>query len=123
MDALLQLVIGLWAGCLANAIWYYINYYIEPRKYKILGKYRFPLLTIFEHYHWSTMLFIFGFRLDLPILIGMAIPILLDEALVQTHKFALGSGHSIPSALLEVTIFLLWALAELLYAAIPKPIP
>lgn len=117
MGALLQLVLGLWVGCMANAIWYYICYYVEPRKYKISGKYRFPLLTIFEHYHWATVLFILGFRLDLPLLVGIAIPLLLDEALAQAHKFAMGSGHFVPSALVEIVILLLWALAELIYAA------
>ncbi|MEM1530976.1 MAG: hypothetical protein QXI05_05550 [Candidatus Bathyarchaeia archaeon] len=119
MSVLAQLVIGLWIGCVANALWYYINYYVEPKKYKISGKYRHPLLIIFEHYHWSTILFILGFRLDTPVLVGAAIPLLLDEALAQNHKFAMGSGHFQASLLIEIMILLLWCWAELIAATIP----
>jgi hypothetical protein len=40
--------------------------------------------------------------------------LLLDEAIGQNHKFAVGSGHALPSALIEAIILALWALAELL---------
>jgi hypothetical protein len=39
---------------------------------------------------------------------------LLDEAIGQAHKFALGSGHEVPSALLEIMIIALWILIEFL---------
>jgi len=107
-------VIGLWVGGIANAIWYWKWSVYDARREKPLGKYRHPLLTIFEHYHWATISMIIGFRLWVPALIGFGIVLLLDEALAQNHKFALGSGHEIPSALLEIIIILVWILAELL---------
>jgi len=85
-----------------------------------LGKYRHPVLALLEHYHWATILYILGFRLwDLiypvsPVLVGMATVLLLDESVGQSHKFALGSGHFVPSILIETAIILLWILAELL---------
>lgn len=108
------LILGLWIGAIANAIWYHWCYYIETRKYKIGGKYRISFLYIFEHYHWATILFILGLRLDLPIMIGVGIVLLLDECLAQAHKFALGSGHERESMLVEVIILLLWISVEMI---------
>jgi hypothetical protein len=113
MEDITWIILGLWAGAIANAIWYH---YAVPRGYveKPVGKYKHPLLIIFEHYHWATILYILGFRLNIPFLVGFATVLLLDEAIGQAHKFALGSGHEVPSALLEITIIALWILAELL---------
>jgi len=111
---LAQLVAGLWLGSVANAIWYWKWSIYDARRGKPLGKYRHPLTKLLEHYHWATISMILGFRLWIPALIGFGLVLLLDEALAQSHKFALGSGHEIPSALIEVEIILLWILAELL---------
>ena len=106
--------IGLWVGAIMNAIWYWKWSIYDARRGKPLGKYKYPLLTLFEHYHWATVLYILGFRLNLPFLSGAATVLLLDEALTQNHKFAIGSGHALPSALMEAMILALWALAELM---------
>ena len=108
------LVIGLWIGGIVNAIWYYWWGWLGARKGKPIGKYKHPLLSIFEHYHWATILYILGFRLDLPILVGVATVLLLDESLAQSHKFALGSGHFKESLLLELLILSSWMFAEAL---------
>jgi hypothetical protein len=68
---------------------------------------RYPLLVIFEHYHWATILYILDLRLDIPFLLGFATILLLDETIGQARKFALGSGHEAPSALLEAMIIAL----------------
>ena len=111
-------VIGLWIGGIANAAWYYWWAYLGAKRGKPSGKYRHPVLSLFEHYHWATVLYILGFRLWSPVispaLLGIATVLLLDEATAQAHKFSLGSGHEVPSALIEVIILLLWLLAELL---------
>jgi hypothetical protein len=114
IDTALQAVIGLWIGAIINAIWYWKWSIYDARRGKPLGKYRYPLLTLFEHYHWATVLYILGFRLNLPFLCGAGTVLLLDEALAQNHKFAIGSGHALPSALIEAMILALWALVELL---------
>jgi hypothetical protein len=106
-------VIGLWIGGIANAIWYWKWAIYDARRGKPLGKYRHPLLTLFEHYHWATIAYILCFRLHMPFFGGMATIWLIDEAVAQNHKFAIGSGHEVPSMLLEVLILLLWALIEL----------
>jgi hypothetical protein len=107
--------IGLWIGAVMNAVWYWKwSIYDARRGGKPLGKYRYPLLTLFEHYHWATILYILGFRLNLPFLCGAGTVLLFDEAIGQNHKFAIGSGHALPSALIEVMILALWALVELL---------
>ena len=113
MGAITWIILGLWAGAIANAIWYYLA---VPKGYveKPAGKYKHPLLAIFEHYHWATIAYILGFRLNIPFLVGLATVLLLDEAIGQAHKFALGSGHEAPSALLEIMIIALWLLIELL---------
>ena len=111
---LLQLFLGLVAGLVLNGIWYYYWAYLGARRGKPLGKYRWPVLSVFEHYHWATVLAILGFRLRMPFLIGVAAAWFIDEGVGQQHKFALGSGHFLESALLEVLIILLWVLAELL---------
>ena len=114
-------ILGLWVGGIVNAIWYYWWAYISARRGKPLGKYKWPILSIFEHYHHSTILYILGFRLALPmlspILIGIATVFLLDECLAQPHKFALGSGHFKESLAIEIIILLAWLLAELLVGA------
>jgi len=102
---LLQVVVGLWAGAVANAIWYY-----RFDKYKL----RHLWTTWLEHYHWATILYILGFRLQTPLLVGVATMLLIDEAVGQTHKFALGSDHEVQSTLIEVLIIAVWALAELI---------
>ncbi|MEM3953398.1 MAG: hypothetical protein QXT92_00410 [Nitrososphaerota archaeon] len=94
--------IGVWIGGVANAVWY-----------SFFDKYSFGL-EIFEHYHWATVLTILGFRLSQPILLGIALVWLLDEAIGQRNKFAIGSGHFKASALVEVLILALWILVELL---------
>jgi len=112
-------IIGLWIGGIINAIWYYWWAYISARRGKPLGKYKWPILSIFEHYHHSTALFIASFRLwrliypVSPVLAGVATVFLLDEVLAQQHKLALGSGHFMESLLLEIIIFLIWILVEL----------
>jgi hypothetical protein len=113
------LIIGLWLGGIANAIWYWKWSIYDIRQGKPLGKYRYPILTIFEHYHWATICFILGLRLWIPALIGFGIVLLLDEAIAQNHKFAIGSGHEIPSFLILVEILLIWVLIELLVAGYP----
>ena len=109
----IQLVLGLWAGGLLNAIWYYWWAYLGAREDQPLGKYRWPALSALEHYHWATVLYILGFRLEMPALLGVATVLLLDESVGQVHKFALGSGHFLESALLEILILACWAVAEL----------
>jgi len=49
----------------------------------------------------------------MPALLGAATVLLLDESVAQAHKFALGSGHFLESALIEVLILACWAIAEL----------
>ena len=110
-------ILGLWFGGIMNAVWYYWWAYLGARKGKPLGKYRWPMLSLLEHYHHSTILYILGFRLGAqilsPILLGMATVFLLDESLAQQHKFALGSDHFRESLLIEVLIISFWILAEL----------
>jgi len=107
-------VIGLWIGGILNAVWYY-----KFKNLSLMRLYpRISYLSILEHYHWSTILYILGFRLALPILspilIGIATVLLLDEGLAQQHKFALGSDHFEESLMIEIIILLLWMLGELL---------
>jgi len=105
---MLEFVIGLIIGTLLNAIWYF-----KFRDLSLRTLYsRIPLLTFFEHYHWSSILYILGFRLGLPVLVGVATVFLLDEGIVQEEKFALGSGHFVESLLLELLIIVVWLLAE-----------
>jgi hypothetical protein len=40
--------------------------------------------------------------------------LLIDESVGQNHKFSLGSGHEVPSMIIEVIILALWILVELL---------
>ena len=101
----LQLAVGLWLGGIANAVWYY-----RFDKYRLRREWAVWL----EHFHWATVLYIIGFRLQTPLLVGVATMLLIDEAVGQTHKFALGSGHEVQSALIEVLIIAVWVLAELL---------
>jgi hypothetical protein len=111
----LWLILGLWAGGIANAIWYWKWSVYDVRKSrKLTGKYASPVLTVFEHYHWATILYILGFRLNIPFLVGFATMLLIDESVAQNHKFGLGSGHEVPSLIIEVIIIALWILAELL---------
>ena len=113
-------VIGLWIGGILNAVWYYWWMYVSARRGKPLGKYKWPVLALFEHYHWATILYVVAFRLRLPIvspiLAGVATVFLLDEALAQQHKFAMGSGHFLPSLAIELIILALWLLIELAIA-------
>lgn len=101
MEAVLFFV-GVWIGCIANAVWH-----------SFFNKYSLGL-EIFEHYHWATVLMILGFRLNLPILLGTALVWLLDESIGQKNKFSIGSGHLKASVLIEVLILALWILTELL---------
>jgi hypothetical protein len=118
MDFLLWFVLGMWAGGIANAIWYWKwSIYDARRGRKLAGKYASPILVFFEHYHWATILYILGFRLNIPFLVGFATMLLIDESVGQNHKFSLGSGHEIPSLAIEVFIVALWILAELLVKA------
>lgn len=110
---ILQLFIGLVIGLLLNGIWY--AYWVGYSKKK-LGKYRYPPLVLFEHYHWATILAILGFRLKIPLLIGVSAAWFLDEGLAQQHKFAIGSGHCKESALLELIIIAIWILIEFIAA-------
>jgi len=114
-----QIVVGMVIGLIMNAVWYYWWGYLGARKgKKALGKYRWPVLSLFEHYHWATILTVAGYRLNLPILVGIALPWWLDEGLVQSHKFALGSGHFRETVLIELMIILLWMLVELVVAVV-----
>lgn len=115
---ILWLFLGFVAGLIANAAWYYKWAYIDARKGKPLGKYRFGWLAIFEHYHWATILAVLGFRLNIPFFVGAAAALFADEGLAQAHKFALGSGHFKESLLVEIMIICLWALGEMI-AALP----
>lgn len=112
---LLFIILGIFLGLVINAIWYYFNFFIEAKKYKLSGKYRFPIVVYFEHYHWATMLLIIGFRLRLPILIGVGLALLLDEGLAQQHRFALGSGHFTESLIIFILIIAFWIIVELLF--------
>ena len=53
------LVIGLWIGGVLNAVWY--SFFRELSLYRLYP--RAPILSLFEHYHWATILYIAGFRL------------------------------------------------------------
>ena len=114
----LQLFLGFIAGLIANAIWYYYWAYLGARKGKPLGKYRWKPLSLMEHYHWASILSILGFRLKIPLLIGVSAAWFLDEGLAQQHKFAIRSGHCLESALIELLIIAAWILAELIAAAL-----
>ena len=111
----LQLFLGLVSGLVANAIWYYFNFFYDARRNpKAFGKYRHPLAEIFEHYHHATILTILGFRFNQPFLLGFSAALFLDEGIGQQHKFALGSGHFRESLCLELIILSVWVLLELL---------
>lgn len=94
--------VGVWIGGITNAVWH-----------SFFNKYSLGL-EIFEHYHWATVLTILGFRLSQTILLGIALVWLLDEAIGQRDKFAIGSRHFKASVLVEVLILALWILTELL---------
>jgi len=115
MDFWFWFILGLWAGGIANAVWYWKWSVYDVRKgRKLTGKYANPVLAVFEHFHWATVCYILGFRLNIPFLIGFATMLLIDESVGQNHKFSLGSGHEIPSMIIEVLIVALWILAEFL---------
>ena len=98
-----------------NAVWYYYWAYLGVRKRgKPLGKYKWAVLSLFEHYHWATILAILGFRLNIPLLTGISSAFLIDEGVGQQHKFSMGSGHFRESMLIESLIILIWILVELL---------
>ena len=104
---MLEFVIGLIVGVIANSIWYswFKDYSAGLRE-------RISFMKVWEHYHHSTILYILGFRLGLPVLVGVATVFLLDEGIAQEDKFALGSGHFVESLLLELLIIVVWLLAE-----------
>ena len=114
------LVIGLWIGGALNAVWY--SFFRELSLYRLYP--RAPILSLFEHYHWATILYIAGFRLALPILppilIGIATVLLLDECIAQEEPFAIGSDHFAESLCLELIILAGWLLLELLASIAPK---
>jgi len=121
---LLWFIIGLWIGGIANAVWYYWWAYLGARKGEPLGKYKWSILSLFEHYHHSTILYILAFRLRLPIVspifIGIATVLLLDECIAQEEPFAIGSDHFAESLCLELIILAGWLLLELLASIAPK---
>ena len=106
---MLEFVVGLIVGVVANSVWYswFKDYSAGLRE-------RVGFMKICEHFHWSSILYILGFRLGLPVLVGVATVFLLDEGIAQEERFALGSGHFVESLLLEILILLLWILIELL---------
>ena len=121
LTPLISLIIGLWVGGIINALWFYKWAYLDARgrRRKPLGKYRNPILAIFEHYHWSTILYIIAVRIwstISPFLIGVATIFFLDECLSQQHRFALGSDHFKESILVELLILVGWMLIEAAHA-------
>jgi len=114
---LIFFIIGLWVGGIINALWFYKWAYLDARgrRRKPLGKYKHPILAIFEHYHWATILYIIAFRIWTfisPFLIGVATILFLDECLSQQHRFSLGSDHFKESILVEALILVGWMLIE-----------
>lgn len=108
------LFLGFAVGMVANGIWYY--YCVDSASIHGIerGKYVWGgIWVFFEHYHWATIFAILGFRLDIPFFIGLSTALLIDEGVAQEHKFAIGSGHFIPSTIIEVVIISLWILSEL----------
>jgi uncharacterized membrane protein YiaA len=85
---------GLIVGMILNYIW---------RK-KGLDKYE-KGLEDFEHYHWGLLLmgigvyitkilFPFAFIYMIGVgLVGVGLALMIDESLLQTHRFAVGSNH------------------------------
>ena len=104
---MLEFVGGLIIGVVANSVWYswFKDYSAGLRE-------RIGFMKICEHFHWSSILYILGFRLGLPVLVGVATVFLLDEGIAQEERFALGSGHFVESLLLELLIIVVWLLAE-----------
>ena len=110
---LLHLFIGFVIGLILNGIWWYWWAFLGMRRgKKPLGKYKWPALSILEHYHWATILAILGFRLKIPFLVGVSIAWFADEGLAQQHKFALGSDHFRESTLVEILILAVWLAIE-----------
>ncbi|MEM1548719.1 MAG: hypothetical protein QXM02_06860 [Thermoproteota archaeon] len=107
-NVLVGLVVGVWVGSILNAVWY-----ARFSKYEVSEALGMPL-QVFEHYHWATVLTILGLRLSIPMLLGVALVWLLDEAVGQEHKFSIGSKHFLKSLIVELAILLVWLLVEVL---------
>ncbi|MEM1557966.1 MAG: hypothetical protein QXT26_05680 [Thermoproteota archaeon] len=108
LDILIDLAIGVWVGSVLNTFWY--SCFSKYKISKALG----VSLHVFEHYHWATVLTILGFRFSISIFLGVALVWLLDEAIGQKHKFAVGSGHFLESLIIELIILLIWLMVEVL---------
>lgn len=105
----LQLILGLFTGGILNAVWYYFWADFDE---KHLGKYRYRMLSFFEHFHWATVLYIIFAETGLIFFFGVATILLIDEAVAQNHKFSLGSGHEVESLIIELFILLLWLMLK-----------
>ena len=121
ISPLIFLIIGLWVGGIINALWFYKWAYLDARgrRRKPLGKYKHPILAIFEHFHWATILYIVAVRIWTaisPFLIGIATIFFLDECLSQQHRFSLGSDHFKESILVEALILIGYMLIEVAHA-------
>ena len=103
------LVAGFFIGAILNYLWY--KFEIDKNRGDI------PLIKDFEHYHHAIIL---GYLAKWippplpPLLAGIAIALLLDEAYMQKHKFAVGSNHFKDSLILTYLILSIIAVVELL---------
>ncbi|MEM2196614.1 MAG: hypothetical protein QXI11_02065 [Thermoproteota archaeon] len=105
----LQLIAGLFVGGIINAVWYYLWADFDE---KHLGKYRYRILSWFEHFHWATILYILFIETGITFFFGMATIFLVDESVAQNHKFSLGSGHEPESFSIWIIIILIWIILK-----------
>ena len=93
---LVELFIGVLVGSVIDFIWWKVFAY---------SKYDMDLAFL-EHYHWSYLIATLSlvFKVVAPILIGVSIVLILDEAVFQKHPFAYGSNHFMESTLVSILL-------------------
>jgi hypothetical protein len=104
----LHWMIGVLAGFLLDRLWWELG--LDKRDAKV---------AFLEHYHWGLVCWIVSFFTPYPIsatLLGIGLALIIAEW-SQTHPFAYGSDHFIPSTVIGAILMTIL----LILAFLPNP--